>query len=372
MNKNRPFQDTAYQPKEDGIVGKYTQPDTSGLSVKADLAGKFCSKPYEWLEIDKNGNCWLCCPTWLPVSIGNVFQNSLQEIWSGEIAQAIRNTMAESTFTYCNPVFCPEIASGSLPSMPYRLPTARFPKHINFAFDESCNLKCPSCRISSILHAKGEEYERRLLILQKVKDAYFAQPHQARIRLVITGSGDPFGSKVFRDFLTDFDPTPWPNLRLSLLTNGVMLTPKMWNRIERWHSHLDSILISFDAGSKAVYDVVRAGGDWDQLLENCDFLNAEKQKHRFTIRSDFVVQDLNFREMPLYTKMITDRFASFDQVAFSSVSNWGTWDTKTFEQRAIWKTAHPDHQALLDVLRSPELKHPKVNLQTLAWLKGGL
>ena len=53
------------------------------------------------------------------------------------------------------------------------------------------------------MNTKGKLYENSLQIQNKILD--YALPLDGDLIFNITGSGDPFGSKVFRDFLTSFD-----------------------------------------------------------------------------------------------------------------------------------------------------------------------
>lgn len=45
-----------------------------------------------------------------------------------------------------------------------------------------------------------------------------------------------------------------------------------------------------------------------------------------------------------------------DKVFFQKVVNWGTWSDEIYEQQAVWKEHHPEHQMFLDVLSHPLLK----------------
>ena len=51
------------------------------------------------------------------------------------------------------------------------------------------------------------------------------------IHVHITGSGDPWGSKIFREKLWDLDLREYPNIAINFKTNGVMLTEKTWNKM---------------------------------------------------------------------------------------------------------------------------------------------
>jgi MoaA/NifB/PqqE/SkfB family radical SAM enzyme len=342
--------------------------DLANLKVKQkNLQGKFCNKPFETLSIRDDGSCWMCCTSWLPYSIGNLNEQSFEEIWHGEVATIIRESILDGSFRYCNHTVCGDISDNRLPNIEDTPKPAEFPTHIMFENDASCNLTCPSCRTEKIYDYEGADYERKLALHYKIINAVFDKPHDKHITLDITGSGDPFGSKIFRDFLVNFDPTPWPNLILDLQTNGVMLTPAYWRRISKWHSKIRAIRISFDAAREETYDVVRRGGHWPTLLDNCDYINNEISNNpNIYVLTQYVVQDLNYKEMKDYAQLVLDRFPNFYSVDFQLVIDWNTWDKTTYEQRTIWKTTHPEYAEFQKMLADPIFKNPKIRLGTVA------
>ena len=110
-------------------------------------------------------------------------------------------------------------------------------------------------------------------------------------RFNITGSGDPFGSKMYREFLFDFDGTKHPNIKIDLQTNGVMFTPATWKRIHKVHDNLSLVMVSVDAATEPTYDIVRRDGNWGILLENIAFLSKKRKENKMDqLRLDYVVQ----------------------------------------------------------------------------------
>jgi MoaA/NifB/PqqE/SkfB family radical SAM enzyme len=342
--------------------------DLASLNVSPkDLRGKFCNKPFDTLSVRDDGSCWMCCTSWLPYSIGNLNEQSFEDIWHGEVATTIRESILDGSFRYCNHTVCGDISDNRLEDLLGEPQAMETPTHIIFENDASCNLSCPSCRTEKIYDHTGPEYERKLALHNKLIDSVFTEPHNEAIVLDISGSGDPFGSKIFRDFLINFDPSSWPNLKLDLQTNGVMLTPAYWRRISKWHSKIRAIRISFDAASESTYDVVRRGGHWTTLLENCDYINSEIANNpNIYVLTQFVVQDLNYKEMINYANLILTRYPNFYYIEFQLVIDWGTWSKETYSKRTIWKTEHPEYTAFREVLKDPVFTNPKVRLGNVA------
>jgi len=365
---------------------------------------KFCTSPFTMLDIKEDGSCSVCCEQWLPYKIGNLYQNSLHEVWNGPPVRILRESMLDQSFRFCNSIQCPELSSNMLPIitettdeqktqiLDRNLPADtdikiiyfdpnnshaniygddfllrqiknKYPSQVNLTYDRSCNLQCPSCRKEVINVTEGEEYNKLKMLHNNIINSLFDKPHDNEIILNITSSGDPFASKIYRDFLFNFDPSPWPNLKIGLQTHGGLLTPSNWSRISQWHDRIAYVKICFDAAKKETYEIVRKRGNWDQLMANCEFINQHLTTG-FGI-ADFIVQDLNYREIPDFTKMILSKFDKFDYIAFYLVNNWGTWSNEEFERHAIWKPTHPCHSDLKKILQDPILSHPKVRLGSL-------
>src|SRR5947208_1182824 len=74
----------------------------------------FCPKPFEFFEVDTEGNAWVCCQDWLNKSIGNLYDKSLFEVWNSERAQDIRKSILDGSYKYCNSETCPKLVAKTL------------------------------------------------------------------------------------------------------------------------------------------------------------------------------------------------------------------------------------------------------------------
>ena len=207
-------------------------------------------------------------------------------------------------------------------------------------------------------------YEQRKWINDKVVEAFLTEPTNRKFFIYVTGSGDPFASKIYREMLYNIEGDKFPNLSVNFQSNGVMFTPKIWDKLHKIHTNINQCRVSFDAGTKETYEQkTRLGGKWDLLLSNCDFLN-DKQNHynEFKIHYDFVVQVTNYKEMPTYIELIANRYNNASTINFSLVTDWGTWTPEEYDQQCIWKNTHPEHKEFLNVLKHELFNHPKVIL----------
>lgn len=323
-----------------------------------------CTKPFQWLEIGENGECWLCCPEWLKKPIGNI-----DTAWNSKEAQEIRDSMYDGSFKHCNDS-CPfkKTKTGPVREINALIEQQpKFaslienktteldygPKQINASYDRSCNLSCPSCRTKVIIET-GDKKTQILEIQEKMLSIMDDTEW-----LCITGSGDPFGSPHFRKLLREFEPTKYPKLKaIHLHTNGMLWDKEMWDTMQNIHNFVKSAEISIDAATKETYEINRRGGNWDKLMQNIDWINTLG----LTIKISMVVQENNYAEMPAFVELGRNKY-DFD-VYFGKLVDWQTYDN--YEARAIHLAWHPKHGELVDMLKRDIFKQPRVTLGNLS------
>lgn len=366
---------------------KHNKDVSKGLAPVTDLKGKFCSYPFQRVEImhgwgDRDdgdisyGNVYVCCMSLVDQPIGNYLEQSMEEIWNSEAAQDIRKSILDGSYKYCNHKLCPKIQGGILSDYKQlsaeekvivdtgQVKMSPFPKRLLLCFDRSCNLSCPSCRTHKIIHGQGKEFDKAHYLSEKLIEDLFSKPHDDSINLMITGSGDPFASKVYRRLIESIDGKDFPNLKLDLFTNGVLLTPEQWQKLERVHANINMISISIDAATAETYKKVR-GGDWNQLMANMEFIGGLLVSGKIkNFETNFVVQKSNFHEMKAFVQLCNSK--NVRHINFSPLVNWDTWSTKDFNEQCVWTQDHPLLPQLLNELRSPEMAHSAVRLGALA------
>jgi MoaA/NifB/PqqE/SkfB family radical SAM enzyme len=336
----------------------------------ADVGCRFCHRPFEWFEIKSDGSVYLCCSGWLPKPVGNLFRSHPDRIWNSYAAKKIRSSILDGSFAYCRVDQCAFLRTNSLPTSAKlvenrtgKIPDEALtvspfsPRVINVGYDRTCNLACPSCR-AEIIHLKDKMLERslalqaRLLGWEKLSEVG---------KICLSGSGDPFASTVYREFLTKFDPQQYPNLRLDLRTNGLLFSERLWDSLPNIHDSIDSVHISIDAATSATYKTLRRGGNFDVLLKRLEFIgNLRASGHIRQLIYSFVVQKTNFREMPNFVELA--KKGNCDSVNFKPLLDWGTYSKAFLAALQVHEPAHPEHSDFLEVLSAPSLRDPMVKL----------
>ena len=336
------------------------------VDTETYLKGHFCGKPFKTVEVTPNGLVYVCCPDWLPTPIGTM-NAGLSELWKDKQARRLRASIVDGSFKYCSRMSCAPISARTLmrrDSPEAQAIIASFaneagdvpaPKEVILSHDRSCNLSCPSCRTGNIVAGKSKQKT----LDDMVETGLLPTLRQAE-RVYITGSGDPFGSNHFRRLVKRLKRDEFPNLVIDLHTNGQLWDRKAWADLDL-AGRVDTAQISIDAAKEDTYGVVRRGGTLQRLLTNLEFVKTLRETGEIRrLIISMVVQKLNYREMPDFVRL-GKRFGA-DEISFQMIRNWGTYSKKDFEDIYIGDPAHPDHAGLAEVLESPELVWPGVDV----------
>lgn len=300
--------------------------------------------------------------------------NDLSKNWNNKFHTKLREAISEGDYKYCS-MMCPWVNEhSSLPEKEFKTKfinphtgkntslqpfeekykNQKLPDTVYLNFDASCNLKCPSCRLN--LNTNWDNPDAANIM--KSFDNQFSEGVE---KVVCTGSGDPFYSNVFRNWLQTFDSKKYPKLKkLFIVTNGNMLTEKMWNSISNVHPFIEGIEISIDAAEKETYEnKVRLNGRWDVLMDNLKFLSTLTFKETIDdpilrCTFSFVVQDHNVHQMVDFVDMIENifknSFIDFN-IMFRAIQDWRMQTEEWYRDRNVCVSTHPKYPILIQQLK---------------------
>jgi len=344
-------------------------------AVRYDLTERFCHMPFTHMSTGFEGETFSCtCPSWVPFSIGNINEaKSADAIWNSDAAQEIRRSILDGDFRYCSRTQCSFISAQKLPlrSDITRPKLRRYideritrvddaPELLELNHEPTCNLACPSCR-TDIIAAKSEELDLYAGASERV-----ILPMLKRVegRTYITGGGEAFASKHFRTILASLNRAEYPGLKVFLITNGLLVTPRRWSEFPNLPEMLSVVAVSVDAARPETYEQLRRPGKWAALMKNLEFIAGLRRTNVIpSLCLNFVVQQANFREMLAFIDL-ADSLSS-DQIWFQRVVNYGSYDEATFAKIDVAAPSHPEHGELLQILRNPLFERPSINKQML-------
>lgn len=265
------------------------------VAVVADT----CRAPWVSLRLSPNGDVQACCVN-DAYPLGSIAEASLTSIWRGERAEALRAAMAAADFSLgcqgCGDPRAAGLRSQTLaPDYDHFAlePTTGWPRHIEFALSNTCNLQCVQCdgELSSAIRAQREH---RPPLRSPYGDEFFAEvaeiaPHLEAATFI---GGEPFLAREARrvwDLLLALEhpPAVW------VTTNGTV-----WDeRVERYlHGLRMGVSLSIDGVRPETIAAIRVGADADELLANRDRFLAATRSYGSGFKLNFCVMPQNWQE----------------------------------------------------------------------------
>jgi MoaA/NifB/PqqE/SkfB family radical SAM enzyme len=314
-------------------------------------------------------NVYVCCPSWCPTNIREDDEIS----WYSPKAIDIRKSVLNGTYHHCDHQVCPSLNkllnTNEVPNNfitikkfkeKYKIESLNdvvnietYPEQVLFGFDRSCNFKCPSCRKEIIPNEdeNSNEHIEKLKILKTIEDKFSSHIKS----ILITGSGDPFYSKIYRNYLINFNSDLYPKLEdIRIITNGKMLNKKMWDNMSA-SKHIKYIEISIDAGTKYTYEnITRLNGDWDILIENLKFLSTLTTIDELCV--SFVVSEKNYLEMEIFYNIMSNIFKNSSfiyRINYSQHVYWqdGMYSELEVKKLQVFNNEHPFYVSFIDELK---------------------
>ncbi len=345
-----------------------------GVLMSEKLQKYVCRNPFTYLDVQYTSQ-WICCPSWAPTDIRletMAKDEDLLNNWRGEKVLDIRKSMLDGSYRHCNHTICPALSklinTDEVPEefiekeeflKTFNITSAEdvenyqgLPEYILFGFDRSCNLRCPSCRKEQVpnAHIDSDRFKREVFLLEQIEEKFASNVK----RLMITGSGDPFYSKLYRNYLIDFDPKKYPKLEeIQIITNGNLLTEKMWHSLGA-RPFIKRIEISVDAGTQNTYEnVTRLNGDWHKLLANIKFLSTQDSIKHFIV--SMVVSEYNYTEMEQFYNVFNEIFAESKislHIHYRQHVHWetGVYSPSEVKNISVFDPHHPKHTDFLQEL----------------------
>ncbi|QBR70070.1 hypothetical protein CU048_00875 [Beijerinckiaceae bacterium] len=348
-----------------------------------DLSDRFCEHPFGTLSTNtlrqggRTGFFACVCAATLPYPLSYAENDvTIDELWNGEDIQEIRRSILDGDFTYCSRTMCSYIAQGTLPKRNeitdpflrdvidnHRTEVDRKPALVTLGHDPSCNLACPSCRCE-VIAVKNEEREKLDELSEKLLLPLIAD---SSVSLTVSSDGDAFASKHYRRLIHSLDAERYTGVKLQLVTNGLLLTPKEWEALGNVQKLVKTVTVSIDGARQETYEDLRRPGKWSVITRNMEFLSQLRREGKIGLGINFVVQKKNFEEMVEFVEL--GKQWDVHSIVFIRLLSIGSFSAAAFEENDVSDPRHPLHFRLLEILRHPALHEPRVNLMSLAPLQ---
>jgi MoaA/NifB/PqqE/SkfB family radical SAM enzyme len=235
-----------------------------------------CHYPWSSIYVSPNGDVRHCCSTNLK-KLGNLSEQSLDEIWNGPIYQLVREHVAKGEYAeaFCSPT-CeglrnnkgypwPKLTPGSA-SMEANEARARdnffqgvgrvdhLPSQLKIEFTDVCNFRCVMCFYDFIPPYNKVPEEA----LDQIRDA---SKFASSVTLM---GGEVFMNKHDLDFIRDFVPAEGASM--GFVTNASYLDDKMVEMLKKFRRI--GMQVSIDGTTKDVFEKIRVRGNWEVVDRN--------------------------------------------------------------------------------------------------------
>ena len=315
-----------------------------------------CRKCFEYAYVFVGGDVRICC--WNGIVIGNLCENTLEEIWKSPRAEELRQAFLQGKLMGCCEQYCPdciqnsttlEIEPEELQKMYDEMPS--LPVQISLAYDERCNHACPSCRHGFFVPDK--EYRDKLDIITKN-----IEPYLNNVKCIATnGIGDLFVSTEIVDMLSRLEPKD-PEFSIFIETNGVLFK-KNWDKIKNLAGKNITVSVTPNSFDRETYRYLAGKDDLEQFEESMAFITELKAKGAVSrIRMIMVIQDSNFRQIPEFIKRCIEYDA--DDIVLRPIFQWFDMNEDEVLYKNVLNPCHPYHQEYLEVIKHPLCSDPRV------------
>lgn len=264
----------------------------------------YCHLPFNKIKINPYGEVTNCC--WMNKPIGNILHQSLEEIWNGSMISDIR----ESITNYRLHPVCQGVCPYNFKPLAERpVQFTQYPAFLEFDLPNThCNIggvspkphtACIMCSRASPKFSPSDDLCNQIAVKYAPYTKYLREVH-------IQGIAEPFWKGRIFDILILLEA--YPDLRVSVITNGILLTNQI---LEQWlqisHTHMT---ISIDAATSATYQHIRKAAAFDTITQNIHQFNRRKTSNQvFALNANINI--FNVHEVVSMVDLAAEVQASF-------------------------------------------------------------
>ena len=291
-----------------------------------------CNHPWTHFEVNNpNGDVTMCCDN--NTVLGNVNDQTTEEIWNGDDYQAIRRDMRDRGAHAICPHTCPVMAgfkkwqeldwykdlpaasrvreNAALNEQEFSdgaLSLKSLPRWMRFCYSYACNLDCYHC------YQREEAKVNITLPDTFVSEIYdLAKNYQV---LYFFG-GEPFMYKPVTKMMGDIE-TP-EDCRYCLITNATLLTDPVMAMLET--RNIGIFAVSLDAATAESFDKLRVRGqkaDWNEVMSNVRKLAEMKKRKGFIFSISMTINSVNAGEIEQFVDLCLEVDAEPDILLVAS------------------------------------------------------
>lgn len=316
---------------------------------------KICYNPWTHFEVNNPDGSVMMCPD-INMILGNINEQSIEEIWNGKKYQELRKMMyEEGAEKVCssNCFFLQGMENYELLSWYSTIPTdspvfinanineeefrtgkiilQSKPRYLRFAISYKCNYNCYHC------YQKDDRKNNIKLPVSFLDDIKRLAEY---CQFLVFFGGEPTILPEFLELLQLADKNPY--MRFSMITNASLI-----------HKYIDEIskvrwgyiYVSLDAATPAIYKELRNANNWEQVNKNLLLLSDLKKARNCDLIFGMTVNRKNCGEIYDFVRL-SNRLGATPNI--SLVDNP---DGFSFHKKYLWFSSQERKAALAQLER---------------------
>lgn len=314
---------------------------------------KFCIAPFTTLQLEPDGKVGACRHKGCEFPVGNILENSFEEIWNGEFIKKWRTEFLNGSPSICsNEVknvkcnHCPTYSS-IIDATEIKVQQTKKPLRLAFNFNGHCNLECQMCHIwqkPNGLYDQIKFWEQLDFWIEDLEE----------VELL---SGEPFIQKDTYKLIEVISEKK-PRALWTITTNA------NWKISDFIMAKLDKIklkhiIVSLDSLNPQSYRVIRKKGDLAKALQTLKDLKqynqsrAERNLSPFKIVVNFLFQKENWKELGnVYNFSKSENVEIFRTMLYEPVEySLMTYDERTRIEILEWYFENLSREQLINSAR---------------------
>ena len=305
----------------------------------------FCVKPYTFFEIGTEGYCYFCSRLWNDsYCIGNILEQSFQEVWNGEKAQKFRQAIIDKTYEYCDTNLC-IMPKGE----PINTTVADFPEEVSLCYDNTCVQQCLYCRDEP--HIMSEEDQAKWD--SKIETDLLPMMQKAKL-VTVNVAGEVFISKHSKKLIKRAAEV-YPNIRFAIITNGILCSEENLKKLGIADKIVD-IRISIPSCIEKTYNQIVRNGNFKSVMENLKYVSKLKKQGLINVfHLNCVLTSLNYKDLIPLTKFAGELGACV-HVMIAKDMGQGTKFLSQLDKYLITNPTHPDYNNFVKIMNNPIIR----------------
>ena len=306
---------------------------------------RFCIKPYVFFEIGTDGYCYFCSRLWNDsYCIGNILEQSFQDVWNGDKAKELRQSIIDNNYKFCDTNLC-IMPTGK----PIDTPVADYPEEVSLCYDNTCVQQCVYCRDEP--HIMSEEEQKKWDDL--IEPVFIPMLQKAKL-VTVNVAGEVFISNHSKKLIKRIAEV-YPNIKFAIITNGILCSEENLKKLGIADKITD-IRISIPSCIEKTYNKIVRNGDYNKVMENLKYVSKLKKQGLINVfHINCVLTSWNYKDLIPLTKFAKELGACV-HVMIAKDMGQNTKFLNQLDKYLITKPEHPEYNEFVKIMNNPIIK----------------